>query len=180
MPPAALSIMNLQQNGPAMPRTAALDKTRIDLTHNARAKAAEMLNQLLADITDLSMQTKHGHWNVKGPQFIALHKYFDELHGAVDEHVDAIAERIAALGGQVRGRLGDAAKASRLKPFPDGAEQGMDAVRALADATGATANAMREAIDTAEELGDTVTADLLTGVAGDLDKHLWFLEAHLR
>jgi len=163
-----------------MAKVSSLDKTRIDLARANRAKAADLLNQLLADSSDLAARTKHAHWNVKGPQFIALHKYFDELYAVIGEHVDEIAERTAALGAPVHGRLSDAARNTRLKDYPDGVEQGMEVVRVLADSVGTLANAMREGIETAEELEDMVTADLLTGVAASLDKHLWFLEAHLR
>ncbi|HEU0293617.1 MAG TPA: ferritin-like domain-containing protein [Anaerolineales bacterium] len=33
----------------------------------------KLLNQELADMSDLYSQTKQAHWNVKGEQFIALH-----------------------------------------------------------------------------------------------------------
>jgi len=59
-----------------------------------------LLNARLADAIDLSLQTRQAHWNVKGPQFIALHKLFDELNEAVEEYVDLIAERIVQLGGE--------------------------------------------------------------------------------
>ena len=50
--------------------------TRNDLPANTRTKVIELLNARLADAIDLGAQTKHAHWNVKGPNFIALH----ELH----------------------------------------------------------------------------------------------------
>jgi len=157
-----------------------VETTRIDIEKDSRARVAELLNKLLADASDLTMQSKHAHWNVKGPHFPALHTYFDELHEAVGVHIDEIAERTAALGAPVRGRLSDAARTTRLKEFPDGVEQGMDVVRVLADSVGAFANSVREGISTAEDLDDMVSADMLTGIAASLDKHLWFLEAHLR
>ena len=163
-----------------MAKAAALDPTRIDIAKANRAKVTDLLNQLLADSTDLAARTKHAHWNVKGPHFIALHTYFDELHEAIGAHIDEIAERTAALGAPVRGRLSDAARHTRLKEFPDGVEQGMDVVRVLADSVGAFANSVREGISTAEDHDDMVSADMLTGIAASLDKHLWFLEAHLR
>ena len=159
---------------------AAIGKTRIDIESNSRARVAAMLNQLLADGTDMTMRTKHAHWNVKGPHFIGLHKHFDELYGVLGEHVDEIAERTAALGGFVKGRLSDAAGATRLKEFPESVQEGLDVVRHIADALGQYSNAIREGIDQAEELDDMVTSDMLTGISGDLDKHLYFLEAHLR
>jgi starvation-inducible DNA-binding protein len=40
--------------------------------------------------------------------------------------------------------------------------------------------AARAAIDDADKLGDADTADLFTGISRDVDKYLWFLEAHLQ
>lgn len=157
-----------------------IETTRIDIVKDNRAKVADLLNKLLADASDLTMQSKHAHWNVKGPHFIALHKLFDEIYEAMGEHVDEIAERTASLGAHVKGRLQDAAGATRLKEFPADTTEGLAVVRALADALGTFANSVREGIDAAEELEDMVTSDMLTGIAGALDKHLWFLEAHLR
>ena len=37
------------------------------------------------DLFDLHTQVKHAHWNVKGPEFIALHKLFDGIYDAVVE-----------------------------------------------------------------------------------------------
>ena len=43
-----------------------------------------------------------------------------------------------------------------------------------------TAAAMRAAVDTAVQHGDMDTSDLFTEVSRELDKALWFLEAHLQ
>ncbi|MGL4494462.1 MAG: Dps family protein, partial [Beijerinckiaceae bacterium] len=77
----------------------ALDSTRIDIERKSRVEMTALLNDLLADASDLSMQCKNAHWNVKGPHFIGLHNLFDELYAGVGEHIDEIAERIGALGG---------------------------------------------------------------------------------
>ncbi|MGL4322932.1 MAG: DNA starvation/stationary phase protection protein Dps [Beijerinckiaceae bacterium] len=157
-----------------------MDPTRIDIEKKTRVEMVALLNELLADASDLSMQCKHAHWNVKGPHFIGLHKLFDDLYAGVGEHVDEVAERIGALGGYIKGRLQDANAATRLKPYPANISDGMDHVRALADAFGKFANALRDGIEKAEEAEDMVTSDMLTGINGAIDKNLWFLEAHLR
>jgi starvation-inducible DNA-binding protein len=53
-------------------------------------------------------------------------------------------------------------------------------VAALADRVAAYGKLVRKSIRKAAELEDDGTADLLTGISRDLDKYLWFLEAHLQ
>ena len=60
-------------------------ETLNDLPESARAQVIDLLNERLADAIDLQTQMKQAHWNVKGPQFIALHKLFDEIDEAVEE-----------------------------------------------------------------------------------------------
>ena len=54
-------------------------KTSIDLPAKTRESVIVLLNQQLADTFDLLSQTKQAHWNVKGMNFIALHKLFDDV-----------------------------------------------------------------------------------------------------
>jgi starvation-inducible DNA-binding protein len=153
--------------------------TRIDIPADARPKLIALLNASLADQIDLYSQTKHAHWNVKGPQFIALHKLFDELAEEVEEGIDETAERATALGGVASGTVKQVAGATRLADFP-AVHAGPAVVAALADRFAAVAKTTRAAIDEANKLGDADTADLFTGLSRDLDKSLWFLEAHLQ
>lgn len=76
--------------------------TRIDLPLETREKTISLLNQQLADISDLYSQAKQAHWNVKGAQFYQLHQLFDKLAEELEEFVDLIAERVTALGGMAR------------------------------------------------------------------------------
>src|SRR5438034_8770742 len=69
-------------------------ETMNDLPENVRSQVSDLLNNRLAEAIDLQTQVKQAHWNVKGPQFIALHKLFDEINDAVVEYVDLLAERV--------------------------------------------------------------------------------------
>ena len=157
-----------------------LFSTRHDLNVKVREKIIGLLNQHLADTFDLFSQTKQAHWNVKGPQFFALHELFDKLAGQLVDDVDTIAERVTALGGIARGTARQAATASRLPEYPDDATTGEQHLKALVARYAAVAASTRSAIDAATELGDADTADLFTGLSRDLDKSLWFLESHLQ
>lgn len=153
--------------------------TRNDLPARARARLEKLLNERLADALDLSAAAKQAHWNVKGPHFIALHELFDQLHGNVEEHVDSLAERITALGGTALGTVRAAARASSLAPYPEDLSAGAEHVAALADRLADFGRKIRAAIATAAKLDDAGSSDLFTEVSRDVDKYLWFLEAHL-
>ena len=59
-------------------------KTHNDLKSNVKAASATLLNARLADAIDLALSTKQAHWNLKGPQFIAIHEMLDKLRSEVD------------------------------------------------------------------------------------------------
>jgi starvation-inducible DNA-binding protein len=160
-----------------MPR---MYETRNDLPSEVRDKVAGILNQELADAFDLYSQTKQAHWNVKGRDFYQLHELFDDLATSILGYVDPIAERVTALGVDALGTARMAAASSRLPEYPEDITDGEGHVRALADRYAAFGASLRQGIDVAGELGDQDTADLFTEVSRDVDKHLWFLEAHLQ
>jgi len=124
------------------------------------------------------LSTKEAHWNVKGPNFIALHELFDKFNGEVAVYVDDLAERIVQLGGHAHGTLGAVGKAKALPAYPDGLTREGDHLKALIAQTAALGALVRKGIDAAANAGDADTADLLTGISRGLDKQLWFLEAH--
>jgi starvation-inducible DNA-binding protein len=159
--------------------TAMQHATSIDIPSNARQAVIETLNARLADLTDLKLATKHAHWNVKGPGFIALHEMFDGFAATLDGHIDTVAERITALGGTAKGTLAQAASGSSQPAFPTDVFEGMAVVKALAAGYAAAAKKVRAGIDDTED-ADADSADVLTAVSRDLDKALWFLEAHLQ
>jgi starvation-inducible DNA-binding protein len=161
-------------------QTARTFETRIDISADAREKLVELLNVRLADSFDLYSQLKQAHWNVKGSDFIQLHELYDTVAEDVLEFVDTIAERATALGGLALGTARMAAEATTLDEYPIDAVVGEETVAVVADRLAAFGASAREAIDTATELGDMDTADLFTEVSRAIDKHLWFVEAHLQ
>jgi starvation-inducible DNA-binding protein len=155
-------------------------ETRIDIPADAREKLIALLNARLADTFDLYSQLKQAHWNVKGSDFIQLHLLYDDVAESVLEYVDTIAERATSLGGLALGTARMAAEATTLDDYPIDAIDGMETVSVVADRLAAYGASVREGIDAATELGDMDTADLFTEVSRAIDKHLWFVEAHLQ
>jgi starvation-inducible DNA-binding protein len=155
-------------------------KTKIDVPEKLRRNVIVVLNERLADAIDLQSQVKQAHWNVKGPNFIALHELFDKISDAMLDHIDTIAERVTSLGGTAEGTVAVAAKRSQLKNYPLSITAGKDHLFYLSTQLAAFGKSVRAAIESTAAAGDADTSDLFTGVSRDIDKTLWFLEAHLQ
>lgn len=151
--------------------------TRIDLKSNTRKTVITLLNARLAEAIDLALVTKQAHWNLKGPQFIAIHEMLDGFRATLDGHIDTVAERAVQLGGQALGTVQAVAETTTLKPYPTEISKTRDHLAALIERFGDVANAVRAAIDEAD---DADSADIFTAFSRDLDKSLWFLEAHVQ
>ena len=153
-------------------------QTKNDLPVASRVEVIELLNARLADCIDLQTMCKQAHWNVKGPQFISLHKLFDEVNEDVEGYVDLIAERVVQLGGVAEGTARAVAQRTTLLDYPLTLSTGAEHVAALSDVLAQFGRAARIAIEEMNELEDAATADLFTQICRGVDKWLWFVEAH--
>ncbi len=154
--------------------------TAVDLPEESRMQVIQTLNLALADTTDLQSQAKFAHWNVKGLDFYQLHLLFDEIAETLSEHIDMLAERVTALGGQAMGTMRIAAQTSTIPEPPVNAVDEREYLQWLTDHVAQHANGLRADIERAAELGDEDTADLFTELSREVDKQLYFLESHLQ
>jgi len=155
-----------------------LTHTRNSLPKKTRHEIATLLQSRLADSIDLMMQAKQAHWNVKGPNFIALHELFDKVYTDTVVYVDIIAERIVQLGGIAQGTIREASKASGLPEYSLDISSAQKHVAELAHAIAFYGEMIRQAIALSTELEDAGTADILTQISRGADMNLWFVEAH--
>ena len=152
--------------------------THNDLSPSVRSHMIEILNARLADAIDLRLQLKVAHWNVKGPQFIALHKLFDDIVEDADEYVDLLAERAVQLGGIADGTAREVAEHSSLDEYAAVAGGGRDHVHAVVDALASFGHQVRKAIEIASSENDRDTSDIFVEISRGTDKWLWMVEAH--
>jgi starvation-inducible DNA-binding protein len=153
-------------------------KTQNDLAESVREPAIRLLNEHLTGAIDLTLQAKQAHWNVKGPNFSALHLLFDEMAEDLDELSDELAERAVALGGPAHGTIQVVARDTRLPAYSLEITWGCDHVQALSTALAQFGKSVRSAIAAVDEAGDAGTADLFTQASRTVDKLLWKMEAH--
>ena len=59
----------------------------------------EVLNQLVADLSQMSVVVHQTHWYMRGPGFLTLHPMMDEFMDDLNEQLDEISERLITLDG---------------------------------------------------------------------------------
>lgn len=148
------------------------------LTDEQSKQLADALQQRLTAANDLHLTLKHVHWNVVGPNFIAVHEMLDPQVELVRGYADEIAERIATLGGSPDGRPGTAVAERSWDDYALNRDTAQAHLAALDPVyTGVIAD-HRAAIAVAADL-DPITEDLLIGQTRELEKFQWFVRAHL-
>ncbi|MFG0319894.1 MAG: Dps family protein [Planctomycetota bacterium JB042] len=144
-----------------------------------RDRVVDALNQLLADGLDLHARLKMAHWNVRGPLFPTLHPLFEQLADGLALQNDAVAERAVTLGGLARGGLRTVTAESSLGAERPEVTKDLEVVRVVAGDLETYLTGVRAGRSIADGAGDTDSADLLTAIVTEFEKHAWFLRATL-
>lgn len=138
-----------------------LDDNPIGLSKEVTSQLVPELDRHIASLFVLFHQYQKHHWLVEGAQFRDLHMFLGEAYGEVHKTIDAIAERMTALGGIPTCNPIEQAKLAYIAHEPEGAFR----VRAMLERDraheGEIAKVLRETIRAARELGDFGTEELL-------------------
>lgn len=148
------------------------------MTTEQGAMVAGALQQRLNALTDLHLTLKHVHWNVVGPNFIAVHKMLDPQVDTVREFADEVAERIATLGGSPVGTPGALVDQRTWDDYSVGRDGAIAHLGALDVVYQSVIADHRQVAEEVEE-ADPVTNDLLITQLGQLELFHWFVRAHL-
>lgn len=138
----------------------------------------DVLNKQLANWNVLYTKLHNYHWYVTGPDFFTLHEKFEEFYTEAATVIDDMAERILTIKGKPLATLKGFLNESSISEAT-GSESPKDMVAAVAQDFETIINESSEGIETAENAGDTATADHLTGIVESLEKHVWMLNAYL-
>jgi len=142
-------------------------------------QVVDQLNLAVAIAADLRSQVKQAHWTVVGPNFIALHKLFDDVAEVLLAHVDLYAERVRALQAIPLGTVRQAAQASPLEEIPMGEIDEQECLQLLLDRLESYSHALTEAIEVCDKAEDLTTQDILIGGQQQADLQAYFLRSHL-
>jgi starvation-inducible DNA-binding protein len=143
------------------------------------SSTVQKIRVLLASWTSVRQKTHVFHWNITGSSFNELHKYFEELYDEAVNSMDSCAERLRQVGVLVEMSLKDAAELSVLGDAgfstTDDREMVIDLIRSYAQLTAL----QNEIYSEADEVGDYVTADLMTQLSKTNELRSWFLSSWL-
>jgi starvation-inducible DNA-binding protein len=155
-------------------------KANIGIGEKERASLGKILNALLADEYVLYTKTRRFHWNVVGPDFSELHKFFEAQYEALDDIVDEVAERARALDVVAAGSLEEFGKLARLKEHAGKNPDAPGMLAALLDDHEAVIRTLRSDVERADDLGDAGTNDFLTGLMEQHEKMARMLRSYSR
>lgn len=139
----------------------------------------QIMQERLSALLDLQLTLKHVHWNVVGVNFIAVHEMLDPQVDAVREMSDAVAERIATLGGAPRGTPGSI---TMIRSWEDYELERAPTVRHLSALDAVYSGVITDHRRVIERLGelDPISEDLFIGHTAQLELFQWFVRAHLQ
>ncbi|MFT6105913.1 MAG: starvation-inducible DNA-binding protein [Rickettsiales bacterium] len=139
---------------------------------------SDYLKVALADSYVLYLKTQNYHWNVTGPNFQSFHTMFEGQYNDLFAAVDLIAERIRALGEKAPGTY---AKYMELTNIQEGNEE-LDAnsmVKDLSDSQDIIVKTLTNVLKEAQNVGDEVTAGMVTDRIEAHQKNAWMLKSSL-
>jgi starvation-inducible DNA-binding protein len=141
-------------------------------------RACEILGDRLISLLDLQLTLKHVHWNVVGPNFIAVHTMLDPQVEAVRAMSDVVAERIATLGGEP---LGTPSAIVDGRRWPDYGINRAPTQAHLAELDRVYSGVIEDHRRAVADLGsvDAISENVLVDQTQRLELFQWFVRAHL-
>jgi starvation-inducible DNA-binding protein len=153
----------------------------IGLSEEAVKGVCHILNENLSDEVVLLTKTRNFHWNVTGPDFAAMHKFFDEQYEALSEFADEVAERARAVGGFAFGTLEEFSSRTHLKENPGRRPDALGMIAELAADHESIIRRLRGDISTcSKKYKDEGTANFLTDLMEKHEEMAWMLRSHLQ
>lgn len=140
----------------------------------------EVLNQLVADLSQFSVVIHQTHWYMRGPEFLTLHPKMDEFMDQINDQLDVVSERLITLDGAPYSTLQEFADHTGIedeigtyeRTIPERMEKLVEGYRYLADL-------YQKGIEVSGEEGDDSTQDIFIANKTDIEKNIWMLQAKL-
>nr|WP_309099594.1 Dps family protein [Fredinandcohnia onubensis] len=138
----------------------------------------EMVNKQVANWSVLYIKLHNYHWFVKGSNFFTLHEKFEELYNESAVHIDELAERLLAIGGQPVATMKEILELSSIQEA-NGNENANDMVATISNDFSILTGELKEGMKVAGDVDDETTGDMLLAIHQALEKHIWMLQSFL-
>lgn len=146
----------------------------------AYTQTKEVLNQLVADLSQMSMVIHQAHWYMRGTNFLKLHPLMDEYMDEINGQLDVISERLITLGGAPFSTLTEMAENTGIKDEPGSFDKSMnERLATLVSGYRYLASLYQKGIEVSGNEGDDSTQDIFIGFKTDCEKKIWLLQAEL-
>lgn len=143
-------------------------------------KTKEVLNQLVADLSQMSMVIHQTHWYMRGAGFLTLHPLMDTFMDDVNDQLDEVSERLITLDGAPYSTLKEMAENTKIKDEKGSYDRSMEERLATLVANYRyLVEVFEKGIEVAGEEEDNVTEDMFIDFKGATEKRIWMIQAHL-
>lgn len=149
------------------------------LEKNVTEPICEGFNTVLSSFQGLYLQYQKHHFVVEGSEFYALHEFFAESYGEVQEHVHDIGERQNGLGGIPAASFTKLAELCCFEPEEDGVFSERQMVEHNLTAEQAIIKLLRQQASQAESLGDRATRYLYEQILLKTEERAYHLQHFL-
>lgn len=137
------------------------------------------LDNLLANLQVHYQKLRNFHWNVEGKDFFELHAQFELEYNDVKIQIDEVAERIRVFGRKPTSTMAGYLALSEIEEAgEDITSENM--VKEVLNDFEVLLSFMVEAVESAENIGDSATADLITGFLKRTEQRHWMFSAWAR
>ena len=141
---------------------------------------SEDLKILLATQYAFAVKAQYSHWNVEGPDFAQLHKFFEKLYLEVnDNSIDQTAEFIRVLDEYTPGSFERFQELSLIPGQTKVPRARLMSEELLAD-TQVLIDLLNQCFSSAEQENQQGIADFVSQRLAAMGKHAWMLRSFLK
>ncbi|GGH86139.1 starvation-inducible DNA-binding protein [Pullulanibacillus pueri] len=146
---------------------------------NGNQKLINFLNQELSNFNVMYVKLHRYHWFVQGHHFFGLHALFEDLYKEFATDLDAIAERVLAIGGKPLATMSKYLEECTLKEAQADDKESEIMSQLHEDYNQLIKEIKETGLPLAKELEDETTVDFLIQLLAKFEKHVWMLRSFL-
>ena len=142
-------------------------------------KLEKLMNEQVANLIVFYVKLHNYHWFVKGNQFYRLHELLDDMYVEITNVYDEVAERMLMLEMKPVATIKESLALATIKEAT-GKETTVEMVENVLSDYRYLDERFKAVLDAAEAIEDDVTADLMTTVRADFQKHIWMIRERIK